>query len=106
LLEARVIIASYNDHCPAPFYPSLFGWFRTTKVYSGIGAGVVMESILMCQREASTQFFVRMQIATRTKVTGLAQKRKAGAHGSGYNARPVLIAYEVSCGQPAVLNDD
>jgi hypothetical protein len=23
--------------------PSLFGWFRTTEVYSGIGAGVVME---------------------------------------------------------------
>src|ERR1700730_15359377 len=23
LLEARVIICSYNDHCPAPFYPSL-----------------------------------------------------------------------------------
>src|ERR1700730_7160600 len=23
LLEARVVIASYNDHCPAPFYPSL-----------------------------------------------------------------------------------
>jgi hypothetical protein len=45
LLEARVIIASYNDHCPAPFYPSLFGWFSTTEVYSGIGAGVVMESI-------------------------------------------------------------
>src|ERR1700730_10547542 len=31
LLEARVIIASYNDHCPAPFYPSLHGWFGTTK---------------------------------------------------------------------------
>jgi hypothetical protein len=45
LFEARVIIASYNDHCPAPFYPSLFGWFGTTEVYSGIGAGVVMESI-------------------------------------------------------------
>jgi hypothetical protein len=45
LLEARVIIASYNDHGPAPFYPSLFGWFGTTEVYSGIGAGVVMESI-------------------------------------------------------------
>jgi hypothetical protein len=26
-----VIIASYNDHCPAPFYPSLHGWFGTTK---------------------------------------------------------------------------
>jgi hypothetical protein len=32
-------------HCPAFFYPSLFGWFRATEVYSGIGAGVVMESI-------------------------------------------------------------
>jgi hypothetical protein len=27
-----VIIASYNDHCPAPFYPSLHGWFGTTKL--------------------------------------------------------------------------
>src|SRR5215471_13818291 len=24
-LEARVVIASYNDHCPAPFYQSVFG---------------------------------------------------------------------------------
>src|SRR5712691_9833537 len=22
----------YNDHCPAPFYPSLHGWFGTTKL--------------------------------------------------------------------------
>src|SRR6476469_85380 len=44
LLEARVVICSYNDHGPAPFYPSL--WLvATTKVYSGLGAGVVMESI-------------------------------------------------------------
>jgi hypothetical protein len=27
-----VIIASYNDHGPAPFYPSLHGWFGTTKL--------------------------------------------------------------------------
>jgi hypothetical protein len=26
-----VMIASYNDRCPAPFYPSLHGWFGTTK---------------------------------------------------------------------------
>jgi hypothetical protein len=32
LLEARVIICSYNDHGPAPFYPSLHGWFSTTKL--------------------------------------------------------------------------
>src|SRR5215467_6743171 len=31
-LEARVIIASYNDHCPAPFYPSLFGWLAPPKL--------------------------------------------------------------------------
>src|SRR5229473_5462453 len=37
LLEARVIICSYNDHSPAPFYPSL--WLvGTTKVYSGPGS--------------------------------------------------------------------
>src|SRR5215831_7295198 len=31
-LEARVVIASYNDHCPAPFYPSLFGWLAPPKL--------------------------------------------------------------------------
>jgi hypothetical protein len=45
LLETRVIIASYNDHCPAPFYPSLHGWFWHHQVYSGLGAGIVIESI-------------------------------------------------------------
>src|SRR5215472_10167668 len=45
-LEARVVIASYNDHCPAlSFLPEPFWLVSTTKAYSGIGAGVVMESI-------------------------------------------------------------
>ena len=39
------IFASYNDHCPAPFYPSLFGWFWHHQAYPGLGAGIVMESI-------------------------------------------------------------
>jgi hypothetical protein len=42
LLEARVIIHAYNDHCPAPFYPSLHGWFWHHQAYSGLGAGIVM----------------------------------------------------------------
>src|SRR4029077_4778466 len=45
LLETRVVICSYNDHCPAPFYPSLFGWSCHHQAYSGLGAGIVMESI-------------------------------------------------------------
>jgi hypothetical protein len=45
LLETRVIIASYNDHGPAPFYPSLHGWFWHHQAYSSLGAGIVMESI-------------------------------------------------------------
>src|SRR6266576_1661367 len=45
LLETRVVICSYNDHCPAPFYPSLFGWLWHHQAYSGLGAGIVMESI-------------------------------------------------------------
>src|ERR1700676_1159941 len=49
LLETRVIIASYNDHCPAPFYPSLHGWFWHHQVYSGLGAGIVMESITLTE---------------------------------------------------------
>jgi hypothetical protein len=40
----RVIICSYNDHCPAPFYPSLLVG-KHHQVYSGLGAGIVMESI-------------------------------------------------------------
>jgi hypothetical protein len=44
-----VIIASYNDHGPAPFYPSLHGWFWHHQVYSGLGAGIVMESIVTLQ---------------------------------------------------------
>src|ERR1019366_2081519 len=31
LLEARVVIASYNHHCSAPCLPSLFGWFAPPK---------------------------------------------------------------------------
>ena len=46
LLEARVIIASYNDHCPALSTRAL-RLVATTKVYSGAGAGVVMESITL-----------------------------------------------------------
>jgi hypothetical protein len=38
------------------FLPEPFGWFRTTEVYSGIGAGVVMESI--SQPISGTLFFL------------------------------------------------
>jgi hypothetical protein len=48
-----VVICSYNDHGPAPFYPSL--WLvATTKVYSGLGAGVVMESIARFDKRPKT----------------------------------------------------
>jgi hypothetical protein len=44
LLEARVIVTTYNDHVrllsPEPFW--LVG---ATKVYSGVGADIVMESL-------------------------------------------------------------
>jgi hypothetical protein len=50
LLETRVVICSYNDHGPAPFYPSLFGWLWHHQVYSGLGAGIVMESITRFDR--------------------------------------------------------
>src|ERR1700733_3659375 len=30
-----------------PFYPSLHGWFWHHRVYSGLGAGIVMESITL-----------------------------------------------------------
>src|SRR6266568_6656908 len=44
LLEARVIVTTYNDHVrllsPEPWLGS------ATKVYSGMGADIVMESLL------------------------------------------------------------
>jgi hypothetical protein len=43
-LKGRVVICSYNDHCSAPFSRA-FWLVRTTKVYSGLGADIVMESI-------------------------------------------------------------
>ena len=43
LLEARVIVTTYNDHVrllsPEPYLVS------ATKVYSGMGADIVMESL-------------------------------------------------------------
>jgi hypothetical protein len=46
LLEARMVIRSYNDHRSAPF--SRACWLvRTTKAYSRVGADIVMESITL-----------------------------------------------------------
>jgi hypothetical protein len=39
LLEARVVIRSYNDHLRL-LSPEPFGWGRTTKAYSGLGANL------------------------------------------------------------------
>jgi hypothetical protein len=47
-------IASYDDHCPALFYPSLHGWFWHRQVYSGLGAGIVMESITLIDANAAS----------------------------------------------------
>ena len=44
LLKARVVVCSYNDHCSAPFSRA-FWLVGTTKVYSGIRADIVMQSI-------------------------------------------------------------
>jgi len=46
LLEARVVVCSYNDHCPAPFSRA-FWLVSRHQVYSGLGAGIVMESITL-----------------------------------------------------------
>jgi hypothetical protein len=46
LLKARVVICSYNDHVRL-LSPSPLVGFSTTKVYSGIGADIVMESITL-----------------------------------------------------------
>src|SRR5713101_2493872 len=50
LLEARVIIASYNDHCRLLSTRAFLVGLASTKVYSGMGAGVVMESITRFDR--------------------------------------------------------
>jgi hypothetical protein len=44
-----VIIASYNDHCSAPLSRALLVGLVTTKVYSGTGADIVMESISLIE---------------------------------------------------------
>src|SRR5580700_11125565 len=43
LLKARVIIASYNDH--VRLLSPERSWLVATKVYSGTGADIVMESM-------------------------------------------------------------
>ena len=47
LWEARVTIAAYNDHCSPPSSRAFLVGFSTTKVYSGVGADIVMESITL-----------------------------------------------------------
>src|ERR1019366_5771209 len=55
--------------------PSLFGWFGTTKVYSGLGADIVMESITFienwpirvneCYRDITPVEMIAYQLAAR-----------------------------------------
>src|SRR5215510_2455768 len=54
LLEARVVITSYNQHVRL-LSPSLPGCFGTTKSTRGLGAGIVMESISLRTREGQTR---------------------------------------------------
>src|SRR5436305_8611600 len=61
LLEARVIVTTYNDHVrllsPEPWLVS------ATKVYSGVGADIVMESLRLSKPTASfsvLEFFPEM----------------------------------------------
>src|SRR5207245_8668233 len=61
LLEARVIVTTYNDHVrllsPEPWLVS------ATKVYSGMGADIVMESLRLSKPTASffdLEFFPEM----------------------------------------------
>jgi hypothetical protein len=46
-LESRVIITTYNHHLRLPFSRALLVGLPATKVYSGIGADIVMESITL-----------------------------------------------------------
>jgi hypothetical protein len=43
-LKARVVICTYNQHIGS-FSPEPFWLVSATKVYSGLGADIVMESI-------------------------------------------------------------
>jgi hypothetical protein len=44
LLEARVVITTYNQHVRL-LSPEPFGGLAITKVYSGVGADIVRKSI-------------------------------------------------------------
>src|ERR1700720_3571247 len=46
LLKARVVICTYNQHIGS-FSPEPFWLVCATKVYSGLGADIIMESILL-----------------------------------------------------------
>jgi hypothetical protein len=56
LLEGRVIIASYNDHCPAPFYLGRHGWFGHRQAHWGLGARIVMDSITLMAEDLGRLF--------------------------------------------------
>src|ERR1700704_1251528 len=53
LLEARVVICSYNQHIGS-FSPEPFWLVSATKVYSGLGADIVMEPINKANEEPTT----------------------------------------------------
>jgi len=53
-LEGRVVIASYNNHCSAPLSRA-FWLVRTTKVYPGVGADIVMESVTPLTGSANSE---------------------------------------------------
>ena len=62
LLEARVVITSYNDQVrllsPEPWL------VRTTKVYSGVGADIVMESISLIEEQKGYRVPLPLHSAT------------------------------------------
>src|SRR5882724_10403558 len=67
LLKARVIICSYNDHCSAPFSEPL--WLvGPTKVYSDLGADIVMESISRFDRWSLSVTAILQQLSLRSGV--------------------------------------
>src|ERR1035438_701342 len=62
LLEARVIIASCNDHCSAPLSRALL--VVATKVYSGTGADIVMESITLIDPDCECDRLISVPVTT------------------------------------------
>jgi hypothetical protein len=62
LLKARVVVCSYNDHV-RPLSPEPIGWIQHHQLYSGLGADIVMESIIRFDRRSMSAMAILRQLS-------------------------------------------